>query len=433
MTKQVYVSMGADIIHHGHLKLLERAGELGEVTVGVLTDEAIASYKRYPLLGLEQRMHILESLKQVSQVVVQDTVSYEENLRKLKPDYVVHGDDWRNGVLKNVRFKVIEVLKEWGGELVEFPYTYDAHIEQLQEQAMRRASLPELRRGRLHNLLKTKSTVRFIEAHDGLTGLIVENARTEGDGCFESFDGMWISSLCDSTAKGKPDIELLDMSARMSSINDIMDVTTKPMIVDGDTGGLTEHFVYNVKSLERLGVSAIIIEDKMGLKKNSLFGTDVAQQQDSIENFSAKIKAGKEALNSREFMIIARIESLILKKGMEDAVARAKAYIEAGASGIMIHSKKKDPDEIFEFCERYQAFGADVPLVVVPTTFNEVTEEEFAKRGVKIVIYANQLIRSAFPAMMDTAETILRNHRAYEADQACMPINDILTLIPGGK
>jgi phosphoenolpyruvate phosphomutase len=431
--KQVYLAMSADVIHHGHINLIERASELGDITVGVLTDEAIASYKRFPLLPLPERMKIISNLKHVKKVVVQDTIDYEKNLRLLKPDYVAHGDDWREGIQKQVRSKVIKVLAEWGGELVEFPYTHDANIDRLRREVETRGMLPEVRRGRLSQLLKIKPLVRIMEAHNGLTGLIVENASVVKEDRIERFDGIWVSSLCDSTAKGKPDIELVDLTSRMNTINDILEVTTKPIILDGDTGGLPEHFAYTVRTLEREGVSAIIIEDKIGPKKNSLFGTDVEQTQDSIESFCHKIRVGKDALRSREFMIIARIESLILKKGMDDALARARAYIEAGACGIMIHSKEKSPDEVFEFCEKYQEFGADVPLVVVPTTYNSVTEDEFEKRGVRIVIYANHLIRSAFPAMMKTARTILEHRRSLEADELCMPIKEILTLIPGSE
>ena len=431
--KQVYLAMSADVIHHGHINLIERASELGDITVGVLTDEAIASYKRFPLLPLPERMKIISNLKHVKKVVVQDTIDYEKNLRLLKPDYVAHGDDWREGIQQQVRSKVIKVLAEWGGELVEFPYTVDANIDRLRREVETRGMLPEVRRGRLCQLLKIKPLVRIMEAHNGLTGLIVENASVVKEDRIERFDGIWVSSLCDSTAKGKPDIELVDLTSRMNTINDILEVTTKPIILDGDTGGLPEHFAYTVRTLEREGVSAIIIEDKIGPKKNSLFGTDVEQTQDSIESFCHKIRVGKDALRSREFMIIARIESLILKKGMDDALARARAYIEAGASGIMIHSKEKSPDEVFEFCEKYREFGADVPLVVVPTTYNSVTEDEFEKRGVRIVIYANHLIRSAFPAMMKTARTILERRRSLEADEFCMPIKEILTLIPGSE
>jgi len=431
--KQVYLAMSADVIHHGHINLIERASELGDITVGVLTDEAIASYKRFPLLPLPERMKIISNLKHVKKVVVQDTIDYEKNLRLLKPDYVAHGDDWREGIQQQVRSKVIKVLAEWGGELVEFPYTVDANIDRLRREVETRGMLPEVRRGRLCQLLKIKPLVRIMEAHNGLTGLIVENASVVKEDRIERFDGIWVSSLCDSTAKGKPDIELVDLTSRMNTINDILEVTTKPIILDGDTGGLPEHFAYTVRTLEREGVSAIIIEDKIGPKKNSLFGTDVEQTQDSIESFCHKIRVGKDALRSREFMIIARIESLILKKGMDDALARARAYIEAGASGIMIHSKEKSPAEVFEFCEKYQEFGSDVPLVVVPTTYNSVTEDEFEKRGVRIVIYANHLIRSAFPAMMKTARTILERRRSLEADEFCMPIKEILTLIPGSE
>jgi phosphoenolpyruvate phosphomutase len=433
MKKTVYVAMSADFVHVGHLQLLQKAALLGDVIVGVLSDNAIASYKNAPLVGLQARKEVFANLKNVSKVVVQETMSYKQNILTLKPDYVVHGDDWREGIQKAIRSEVIEVLKQTKGELVEYPYYHAPDIQKLKIYENSKETLPELRRAKLSELIRTKEIVRIMEAHNGLTGLIVENAKAERNGKVETFDGMWISSLCDSTAKGKPDIELVDSTSRMTTINDIMDVTTKPIILDGDTGGLTEHFVFNVRTLERMGVSAIIIEDKIGLKKNSLFGTEVSQQQDTIENFSAKIRAGKAALRSREFMIIARIESLILNQGLEDALARAKAYIQAGASGIMIHSRKKDPQEIFDFCNKYKEFANGVALIVVPTTFNIVREEEFAKHGVNVVIYANQLIRSAFPAMMNTAESILSNGRCKEVDDQLMSIKDILTLIPGGQ
>jgi len=431
--KKVYISMSTDIIHPGHINLLEKASKLGKITIGVLSDEAIASYKRYPLLSFEKRKTVISNLKYVDNVVEQKQVDYEENLRKLKPDYVIHGDDWREGIQKKVRNRVIEVLKEWNGELIEFPYTYDKEINQIQGEINKQNILPEIRRARLTNLLKIKPLVRVIEAHNGLTGLIAEKANVVKEDRIETFDAMWISSLCDSTIKGKPDIELVDLTSRINTINEIMEVTTKPIILDGDTGGLMEHFVYNVQTLERIGVSAIIIEDKIGLKKNSLFGTDVTQTQDSIEDFCKKINAGASQLISREFMIIARIESLILDKGMKDAINRAQAYIKAGANGIMIHSRKKDSTEIFEFCEKYKEFATDIPLVIVPTAFCQVTEQELIRHGARIVIYANHLIRSAFPSMMQTAESILRHNRALESEKDCMSIKEILNLIPGGK
>ena len=428
--KKVYVCFGTDIIHNGHIEILKRAAELGEVIVGVLTDEVIASYKRYPVINLEQRMEIISTIKYVSEVVVQDELDYTKNLRNIKPDYVVHGEDWKVGYQVKIRNQVIEVLREWDGELIEFPYTNDDNLKLLELGMEEKLSMPEFRRARLRHLLGIKSIVRVIEAHSGLTGLIAEKTKVEKDGKIHEFDAMWVSSLCDSTVKGKPDIELVDMTSRLRTIEDIMDVTTKPIILDGDTGGLVEHFTYNIQTLERMGVSAIIIEDKQGLKKNSLFGVEVHQDQASIESFSEKIRAGKAALKTKDFMLIARIESLILEQGMEDALLRAKAYVEAGADGIMIHSRKKDPDEIFEFCDKFREIDSETPIVVVPTTFNKVYEEEFAAHKINIVIYANQLIRSAFPAMQNTAIKLLENQRAYEVDKLCMPVKEILTLIP---
>lgn len=428
--KTVYMSFSTDMLHSGHIAIIEKAAALGQLTIGVLTDQVIASYKRYPLLSYEERVNMLQSIRGVYRTVEQNSLSYADNLRKLRPDYVVHGDDWKSGVQKPIRDEVVSILNEYGGELVEYPYSNDERYRALEQRSREHLSIPDIRRGRLRDLLAMKPTVSILEAHSGITGLIAENTVVVKEGKAFQFDGMWVSSLCDSTAKGKPDIELVDMSSRLRTIDDIMEVTTKPIILDGDTGGLIERFVYNIKTLERMGVSAVIIEDKTGLKKNSLFGTEVAQTQDCIEHFCEKIAAGKRALKTKEFMLIARIESLILERGMADALKRAFAYVAAGADGIMIHSRKKSPEEIFEFCERFREKDPVTPIVVVPTSFNTVTEEEFAQRGINIVIYANQLTRSAFPAMQKAARTILENHRAKEADDLCMPIKDILTLIP---
>lgn len=428
--KTVYLSMSTDIIHGGHMNIITKAAALGELTVGVLTDEVVASYRRFPLLAYEERVKIIENIRGVAKVIPQDTLSYKKNLEALKPDYLVHGDNWREGFQKAIRAEAIEVLASYGGILKEFAYSADAQYQRLEDASRDRLSIPDIRRSRLKKLLGMKATVTAIEAHSGLTGIIAEKTQVLEDGKAYQFDAMWVSSLCDSTAKGKPDIELVDMTSRMHTIEDIMEVTTKPIIFDGDTGGLIEHFVYNIKSLERIGVSACVIEDKTGLKKNSLFGNEVVQTQDSIEHFSEKIRAGKKALKTSDFMLIARIESLILEQGMEDALKRAFAFVEAGADGIMIHSRKKEPDEIFEFCEKFRQKDAVTPLVVVPTSFNGVTEAEFASRNINIVIYANQLTRSAFPAMQKIARTILKNHRAKEADEMCMPFKDIIRLIP---
>lgn len=431
--KKVYVGMSADLIHPGHLNIINAAKKLGEVTIGLLTDKAIASYKRLPYLTFDQRKLIIENIKGVDSVIPQETLDYGPNLKKLKPDYVVHGDDWKTGAQQQTRQKVIDTLKEWNGELVEVEYTKGISSTQLNTSLKEIGTTPQIRMKRLRRLLDSKPIVRLIEAHNGLTGLIVENLQITKDDLPMEFDGMWLSSLTDSTAKGKPDIEAVDVTARMQTLNDIVEVTTKPVIYDGDTGGRAEHFVFTVKTLERLGVSAVIIEDKVGLKKNSLFGTDVDQTQDTIASFSNKISLGKKAQITNDFMIIARIESLILKQGMDDAIKRAEAYIEAGADGIMIHSKEKKPDEIFEFCNAFKKFRKRVPLILVPSTYNSVYEKELIDAGVNIVIYANQLLRSAYPAMLETAKSILENERSFEADNNMMPIEKILTLIPGSK
>ena len=429
----VYVGMSADLVHPGHLNIIKRAAELGEVIVGLLTDRAIASYKRLPFMPFEQRYEVINSIKGVSRVVSQDTLDYIPNLCQYRPKFVVHGDDWREGVQRHVRQQVIDTLAEWGGRLVEVTYTKGLSSTHYNNALKEIGTTPDIRRGRFRRLLNNKPLLRFIEAHNGLTGLIVENTSVDTDQGRKEFDGIWDSSLTESTSKGKPDIEAVDVTSRVNSLHDVLEVTTKPIIYDADTGGLVEHFKFTVRTMERLGVSAIIIEDKMGLKKNSLFGNDVSQSQDTIENFCTKIRAGKSAQITDDFMIIARIESLILDAGMVDAIARARAYINAGADGIMIHSRHKDPGEIFEFCRLYAEFQQRVILVVVPTSYNQVTEEELQAYGVNVVIYANQLLRAAYPAMLDTAKSILKHGRSAEADSKLLSIAEILELIPETK
>jgi phosphoenolpyruvate phosphomutase / 2-hydroxyethylphosphonate cytidylyltransferase len=431
--KRVYVGMSADLVHPGHMNILKEAAKLGKVTVGLLTDAAIASYKRLPYMNYEQRKLVIENIKGVENVIPQETLDYRDVLEKIKPDYVVHGDDWKDGVQKNTRQQVIDKLKEFGGELIDVPYTKGISSTQLLEAEKEVGTTPNIRLSTLRRLLNAKPLIRVNEVHHGLSGLITEKTKVERDGKIVSFDAMWSSSLTDSTAKGKPDIEAVDMTSRMQSVNDIFDVTTLPMIFDADTGGKIEHFRFAVKSLERLGVSAVVIEDKVGLKKNSLFGTDVEQQQDSIENFQAKINAGKESQVTDDFMIISRIESLILDAGMQDALDRSQAYIEAGTDVIMIHSRMKKPQEIFEFCEKYHKLPRVVPLKVVPSSFNSVTENEWVDRGVNIVTYANHMLRSSYPAMLKVAESILKHGRSLEASDDCLSIKEILELIPGTK
>ncbi len=427
--KKVYTCFCTDVIHDGHINIIEEAHKLGKVIVGALSDEALIRYNRFPTKTLEERVKMYKNMDGVDEVVIQHDMLYDEIVEQLRPDYVIHGDNWAQGPESALRDSAVRALEKWGGELVEIEYTRNSDVQKVDRILKEKLSMPEYRRRRLRQLVKMCPVVKTLEVHSGLTGIIAEKTVVARDGKLDQFDAMWVSSLCDSTAKGKPDIELVDMSSRLRTIDDVMEVTTKPIILDGDTGGLTEHFVYNVRTLERMGVSAVIIEDKTGLKKNSLFGTEVVQTQDTIENFCAKISAGKNAQLTEEFMIIARIESLILEQGMEDALSRAFAYVEAGADGIMIHSRKKDPAEIFEFCDKFREKDKETPIVVVPTSFNSVTEEELSEHGVNIVIYANQLTRSAFPAMQSTAMEILQCHRALEVDSKLMPFKEIITLI----
>ena len=427
--KTAYTCFCTDVIHEGHLNIINEAGKLGRIIVGCLSDKALIRYNKFPTISQEERMRLYRMIPGVDQVVLQEQMDYDDVIELIHPDFVVHGDNWKEGPESSIREHVSELLSAYGGQVVDVPYTFNDKVRKIDLQLREKLAMPEYRRKRLRQLIEMTPIVKAMEAHSGLTGLIVEKTVVEHEGKLDQFDAMWVSSLCDSTAKGKPDIELVDMTSRFRTIEDITEVTTKPIIFDGDTGGLTEHFVYTVRSLERMGVSAVIIEDKKGLKKNSLFGTEVKQTQATIEEFSEKIAAGKKAQLTDDFMIIARIESLILEQGMEDALARAFAFVKAGADGIMIHSRKKDPAEICEFCDKFRAVDPKTPIVVVPTSFNTITEEELASHGVNIVIYANQLTRSAFPAMQQTAEDILRYHRAKEVDDRLMSIKNIITLI----
>ncbi len=431
--KKVYVAMSVDLIHPGHLNIIDHARKLGEVIIGLLTDKAICSYKKPPIMDYKDREKIVLSLKGVVDVIPQNTLDYEKNLKKIKPHFVVHGDDWKIGPQKKIRKKVIEVIKKWNGKLVEIPYSKEYSSQKISSLINQIGITPDTRRKSLKRMLMIKNCLRFLDIHNGLSGLIIENTKVNINGKTEEFDGMWGSSLTNSTSKGKPDIEAVDLTERLQLLNEVLEVTSKPIIYDADTGGKSEHFVFTVKTLERLGVSAVIIEDKMGLKKNSLFGTDVYQQQDTISAFSKKLKSGSRAKATDEFMIIARIESLILNKGINDALKRAKEYIKAGADGIMIHSRRRDPSEIFEFCKKYNKFKNRKPLVIVPSSFSQVKEKKLISSGANIIIYANHLLRSVYPNMIDTAKSILINKRSLEAEKKLLSIKNILELIPGTK
>lgn len=432
MNKKVYVSLIADLLHAGHIKILKEAAKLGKVTVGLLTLKACGELNDIPYLDFDKRKEVLENISLITSIIPQESASYKTNLENLKPDFVLHGDDWKTNSQKKHRDEVIDILKQWGGKLIEVSYSYDISNIEIKEQISKLGITTTARQSRLRKLIEAKSIVKILEVHNALSGLIAENAsETLNNGEIVTFDGMWSSSLTDSTSKGKPDIEAVDTSARLMTINEIFEVTNKPLIYDADTGGKAEHFEFTVRSLERTGVSAVIIEDKTGLKKNSLFGNDVSQTQDTIENFCHKIKMGKSAQITNDFMIIARIESLILEAGMDDALKRAFAYVEAGADGIMIHSRLKDPAEIIEFVRKFRVKNKHTPIVVVPTSFNSVTTDEFAEIGVNVVIYANHMLRAAYPGMMSVAKSILKHKRTLEAEPNCMKIKDILELIPG--
>ena len=434
MAKTVYLGMIGDIMHPGLINIITEGAKYGDLMIGLFTDRAIATHKRLPYLTYDQRKAVIEKIVGVKTIVPQEEWSYVENLKRYKPDYIIHGDDWLYGPDKYIRDEVFKVMEAQGGQVIEIPYTKGISATGLKEAIDSLGVTPQARLSSLRRLISAKPIVRILESHNGLTGLIAEHTSMELNGQHREFDGMWASSLTDSTSKGKPDIEAVDLTTRLHDLNDTLEVTTKPVIYDGDTGGKVEHFVFTVRTLERLGISAVIIEDKVGLKQNSLFGTDAVQTQDTIEGFCNKIKAGKDAQITRDFMIISRCESLIAGKSVDDALERCHAYVAAGADGVMIHSKNKDGMDIKEFCQRFREKDDHTPIVAVPTTYNQFTEEELAEWGINVVIYANHMLRSAYPAMVKCAERILETSRSLEAsEEYCMPIKQILNLIPGTK
>jgi phosphoenolpyruvate phosphomutase len=431
--KTIYLGLRGDIIHPGIINIIKEAAKHGDVLIGLLTDSAIASHKRLPYLTWGQRLEVVENIKGVSRVVPQEEWSYIPNLKKYRPDAIIHGDDWNTGPLSKEREDVIALMHEMGGEVIEVPYTKGINSPALHEAMRSLGTTPDIRLKSLRRLIEIKKPVRIMEAHSGLSGLIIENLEIEKKDGLHGFDGIWSSSLTDSTSKGKPDIEAVDLTTRLQDLTNILECTTKPIIFDGDTGGKPEHFVFTVRTLERNGISAVIIEDKVGLKKNSLFGSEVTQELAPIPDFCEKLSAGKRAQVTREFMIIARLESLIADMPVSDALERARAYVAAGADGIMIHSKEKSGSDIQDFCAKFRAEYRGVPLVLVPTTYNHFTEKELAGWGATIVIYANHMLRASYPAMLNAAKIILERERSLEADNLCMPIKEILELIPGGK
>lgn len=428
--KIIYVPMGADILHTGHLNIINKAKKYGKIIIGLFTDDAIAEYKTFPLISYNQRLEIMRNIKGVNKIVKQKTWDYSENLNKIKPDYLIHGDDWRKGIQKKTRTKVINLLKKWNGKLIEVPYTKQTEIKENKKIMQNFIFNPENRVSRLKRLLNSKKIVRFIEAHNPLTGLIIEKLKINHKNEFKEFEGIWSSSLTDSTSNGKPDNQSVELSTRINNLNNVIEVTTKPVLFDADNGGQPEHLPYTIRNLERLGVSAIAIEDKIGLKSNSLFKDQSKANQDSIKNFCKKIKIACNARRSSDFLIVARIESFILGRDLKDAIKRAENYSKAGADLILIHSKEKTPKEIFSFSKIFKKSKFFKPLIAVPSTYSKVSEDQLIKNGFKVVIYANHLLRAAYPAMENVALKILKNSRSYEIENEIISIKKILNIIP---
>ncbi len=429
INKNIYLSLSADIVHSGHINIIKKAKKYGNIVIGLLTDKAISEYRPFPLINFEQRYNIIKNIKFVSKIVKQNEWDDTIILKKLKPDFVIHGDDWKNGPQKNLRNKVIKTIKRWGGKLIEVPYTKKISSSSIHKKIKNIYFNSNSRVSILKRLINSKKIVRVLESHSALTGLIVENLKIEKGDKIETFDAMWSSSLTDSTLRGKPDNQSVDYSTRISGLNEIMDVTTKPVIFDGDNGGRVEHIKFLVRSLERAGVSALVLEDKSGLKKNSLYKNQSGVRQESIKKFCKKLSVASSSKISDDFYVIARIESFILGKNLNDAINRAESYVKSGADAILIHSKEKEPKEIFDFSKKFLKSKYYRPIVAVPSTYSKTFEKDLIKNGVKIVIYANHLLRSSYPSMVNTAKSILKDQRTFKIEKNLTPINQILDLI----
>ena len=427
--KTVYVGLAADILHKGHMNILKLASKYGDVTVGLLTDKAISSYKNLPHLNFDQRKEVLKNIRYVKKVIAQDTLDYTKNLNKIKPHFVVHGDDWKKGVQKKTRSNVLKTLKKWSGKLIEPRYTKNISSSEIKKKIKELGTTPDIRRLKLKRLLNSKKIVRVLECHNPISGLIIENLSVKKSHKTDEFHCMWSSSLTDSVSRGMPDNQSVDYSVRTQGVNDIFNVTTKPLIFDIDNGGSILHLPYVVKKLESIGVSAIIMEDKIGEKSNSLFKDQSKAKQDTIKNFCKKIRKVKDTAITNDFLCISRIESLILGKSMEDAIKRAKAYSKAGTDLIMIHSKEKNAKEIFHFAKKFRNLNIPVPLVAAPSTYSKTRENELAKNGFKIVIYDSHLFRASYNSMLKTAKGILENERSFETEKNISSIENILHLI----
>lgn len=284
----------------------------------------------------------------------------------------------------------------------------------------------------LKQLIKKRGFLRIIEVHNGLSALIAEQISVkEKSGGILSFDGFWESSLTDSASRGLPDIEIINLDSRLETINEILYITSKPLIVDCDTGGDINHFEYMVQKLEDAGVVMVIVEDKTFPKRNSLTNSNHILEDKDI--FAEKIKRGIAVRKSNNFMIIARLEGLIAGHSMEETLGRAEAFLKAGADGIMIHSRKNEPTEILEFASLYKKLPKSLIkgkiLVCVPTTYNKITAKELAKSGFNLIIYANHLLRSSYRAMEKICKTILLNDRSFEAESLCVSLKNLFRAV----
>ena len=418
--KTVYVGITGDMIHPGIINIIQQGAKYGRLIVGLLSNEAIATHKRIPYLTFEQRKAVIENIKGVSEVVPQEDWSYVPNLLKLKPDYIIHGDDWKTNYLKGIREEVFDVMKKIGGEVIEIPYTKGINSSQLFESTTNNGITAVQRLKSLRQLMNYKPIIRIMEANSGLSGLIIENLKIEKEDGIQRFDGIFIN-LLDSNPSGVSEQESSNFMLKLNTVTDILECTTRPIIYGGYTSDNYENITFTIEKLELMGISAIIIEDKF---KNT-------QELCNEEEFCLKIKEGKKAQINPDFMIIAGIEELILGKSMDDALKKALASIKAGADGILISSNQKNGDDIKEFCSKLRKENKNIPIVLIPTTYNQFTEKELGEWGANIIIYADYLKKVTYPAMKKCAETILKSERSLEVNEMCMPIKEILNLIPG--
>jgi len=414
--KTVYVGMVGDMLHVGHINILKTAARLGRVTVGVLTDRAVVGYKRLPLLAFEDRVRVVESIADVAAVVPQKTLSYVENLRALRPDYVVHGDDWRYGdQVSRARAEVIATLGEWGGELVEVAYTKGISSTAIHRSGAADALFSGTRQGRLRRLLAAKPTLRIVEAHSGLSAKIAAEVR--GPDGATGFDAVWQSGLTDAIHRGKSDGGAVDRGRRLQAVEEILDAGPLPLIYDGRAAGRPETVFDLTRALDKAGVSALCLGDRSD--------PDRTGPEMSPAETVAQIEAVRAACPTGAVMAISRIVVAAPGNGgsgaLDRALDRALALLEAGSDAVMFDSAADTAEPILDIAARLRRQRRDVPLFAAQSDRWGAPIHRFENAGIDAVVYETHLLRATVAPMRRAATALLAEGTGPAPDLTPLP------------